>query len=164
MKYSMNLLLWGNQIDDSLFPTLELIKEIGYWTPARDLYLIPSHDWQQRMYEKGKKMIATNKITVIAIPSSSRKNVYSDRSFTEHEACSLQLKDPDFRTNLLNRVIFDWGQKYYYDDKVYLKRFITGYLKKVLRHFGISTIELTYRIRFDKGEIIRKYRQRRGLK
>ena len=30
MKYSMNLLLWGNQIDDSLFPTLELIKEIGF--------------------------------------------------------------------------------------------------------------------------------------
>ncbi|MCF0061646.1 sugar phosphate isomerase/epimerase [Dyadobacter chenwenxiniae] len=30
MKYSMNLLLWGPQIDDSLFPTLELIKEIGF--------------------------------------------------------------------------------------------------------------------------------------
>lgn len=30
MKYSMNLLLWGNQIDDKLFPTLELIKEIGF--------------------------------------------------------------------------------------------------------------------------------------
>ena len=30
MKYSMNLLLWGNQIDESLFPTLELIKEIGF--------------------------------------------------------------------------------------------------------------------------------------
>lgn len=30
MKYSMNLLLWGNQIDDRLFPTLELIKEIGF--------------------------------------------------------------------------------------------------------------------------------------
>ena len=30
MKYSMNLLLWGNQIDDNLFPTLELIKEIGF--------------------------------------------------------------------------------------------------------------------------------------
>lgn len=30
MKYSMNLLLWGNQIDASLFPTLELIKNIGF--------------------------------------------------------------------------------------------------------------------------------------
>ncbi|NIJ51264.1 sugar phosphate isomerase/epimerase family protein [Dyadobacter arcticus] len=30
MKYSMNLLLWGTEIDDSLFPTLELIKEIGF--------------------------------------------------------------------------------------------------------------------------------------
>lgn len=30
MKYSMNLLLWGDKIDDSLFPTLELIKKIGF--------------------------------------------------------------------------------------------------------------------------------------
>jgi D-psicose/D-tagatose/L-ribulose 3-epimerase len=30
MKYSMNLLLWGTEIDDNLFPTLELIKEIGF--------------------------------------------------------------------------------------------------------------------------------------
>lgn len=30
MKYSMNLLLWGTQVDESLFPTLELIQEIGF--------------------------------------------------------------------------------------------------------------------------------------
>lgn len=30
MKYSMNLLLWGTQIDESLFATLELIQEIGF--------------------------------------------------------------------------------------------------------------------------------------
>jgi D-psicose/D-tagatose/L-ribulose 3-epimerase len=30
MKYSMNLLLWGLHIDESLFPTLDLIQEIGF--------------------------------------------------------------------------------------------------------------------------------------
>jgi D-psicose/D-tagatose/L-ribulose 3-epimerase len=30
MKYYMNLLLWGTQVDESLFPTLELIKSIGF--------------------------------------------------------------------------------------------------------------------------------------
>lgn len=30
MKFSMNLLLWGTQIDETLFPTLELIQEIGF--------------------------------------------------------------------------------------------------------------------------------------
>ncbi len=29
-KYSMNLLLWGTEIDDSLFPTLDLIQSIGF--------------------------------------------------------------------------------------------------------------------------------------
>ncbi len=141
----------------------ELISEIGYWTPARDIYLIPSHDWQQRVYQRGKKMIATNKITVIAIPSSSRTKVYSNRSFAEHETYFSQLNDPDFRTTLLSQVIFDWGQKYYYDEKLYLKRFINGRLKKLLVHFGINTSELTFRIRFGKGGVIRRYRQRRGL-
>ncbi len=30
MKYSMNLLLWGDKMDEGIFPTLELIKEIGF--------------------------------------------------------------------------------------------------------------------------------------
>ena len=30
MKYSMNLLLWGTQIDERLFPTLDLVQEIGF--------------------------------------------------------------------------------------------------------------------------------------
>ncbi len=30
MKYYMNLLLWGTQVDESLFPVLEKIKEMGF--------------------------------------------------------------------------------------------------------------------------------------
>ncbi len=30
MKYSMNLLLWGTQVDETLFPVLDLIQEIGF--------------------------------------------------------------------------------------------------------------------------------------
>ncbi len=30
MKYSMNLLLWGGEMNESMFPVLELIKEIGF--------------------------------------------------------------------------------------------------------------------------------------
>jgi D-psicose/D-tagatose/L-ribulose 3-epimerase len=52
MNYSVNLLLWGNQIDERLFPTLEMIREIGF-----DGVEIPIFDtnpevwfsWRQRL-------------------------------------------------------------------------------------------------------------------
>lgn len=30
MKYGMNLLLWGGEINDDLLPTLESLKKMGY--------------------------------------------------------------------------------------------------------------------------------------
>jgi glycosyltransferase involved in cell wall biosynthesis len=142
----------------------ELIEEVGYWKPAKELYLIPSYDWQQRVYQAGKRIVATEKITVIAVPSSSRVNSYLHRSFTENQKYFNQLQDPSFRGYLLNKVIFDWGQVYYYDEKLYLKRFFMNSLKRGLRFFGVNVRELSFRLRFGKGGIIRNYRQRRGLK
>lgn len=141
----------------------ELVSDVGYWRPARDLFMIPSYDWQQRVYKLGKKIIATEKITVIALPSSSRKNTYSDRAFEEHELYFRQLNSPDFRVQLYSRVLFDWGQKYYYDDKIYLRRAIVGYVKRILSFLGVNTVELGVRLRFGKGGVIKKYRKKRGL-
>ena len=52
MKYSMNLLLWGTQVDESLFPTLDLIQEIGFegvevpiFNPDPDLW----HSWRKKL-------------------------------------------------------------------------------------------------------------------
>jgi len=141
----------------------ELIDEIGFWKPATALYLIPSLDWQQRVFKKGKSIVTTDRITVIAVPSSSRKNAYSDRSFLENENYFRQLNDPGVRADLLNKVIFDWGQRYYYDQKIYIRRFFVRLLKKALAKLGIDTTELGFRLRFGKGGVIKRYRQRRGL-
>ncbi|HEV7348822.1 sugar phosphate isomerase/epimerase family protein [Telluribacter sp.] len=52
----MNLLLWGTQVDESLFPTLELIKEIGFegvevpiFNPNPDAW----HSWRKKLDELG---------------------------------------------------------------------------------------------------------------
>lgn len=56
MKYSMNLLLWGTQVDESLFPTLDLIREIGFegvevpiFNPNPDAW----HNWRKKLDELG---------------------------------------------------------------------------------------------------------------
>jgi len=56
MKFSMNLLLWGNQIDESLFPTLELIREIGFEgveVPLFDTNVEKWFSWRQQLDSLG---------------------------------------------------------------------------------------------------------------
>lgn len=56
MKYSMNLLLWGTQIDESLFPTLELIREIGFEgveVPIFNTNPDAWHQWRKKLDELG---------------------------------------------------------------------------------------------------------------
>ena len=56
MKFGMNLLLWGNQIDETLFPTLELIREIGFDGVEVPIFNPdPEHwfAWRQKLDELG---------------------------------------------------------------------------------------------------------------
>jgi D-psicose/D-tagatose/L-ribulose 3-epimerase len=52
MKLSMNLLLWGTQMDESMFPTLELIKEIGF-----DAVEVPLFDPNPANWESWRKKL-----------------------------------------------------------------------------------------------------------
>lgn len=52
----MNLLLWGTQIDESLFPTLELIQEIGFEgveVPIFNTNPDAWHNWRKKLDELG---------------------------------------------------------------------------------------------------------------
>jgi glycosyltransferase involved in cell wall biosynthesis len=141
----------------------ELLDEIGYWRPAREIYLIPSHDWQTRVYHAGKKISTTTQLTVLALPSSSRKKAYSERSFTENKFYFEQLSSPNFRTQLLTGIIFQFGQVYYHDENIYLVRFFKRKIKKLLTALGFNTTLHIYRFRFGKGGVLKKYRHVRGL-
>ena len=45
MKIGMNLLLWGTEINDSLFPVLEQIKSIGFDGVEVPIFNLNSQDW-----------------------------------------------------------------------------------------------------------------------
>ena len=45
-KLGMNLLLWGTEIDESLFPVLEQIKSVGYAGVEIPIFNTDSHVWE----------------------------------------------------------------------------------------------------------------------
>jgi D-psicose/D-tagatose/L-ribulose 3-epimerase len=60
MKYYMNLLLWGTAVDESLFPVLEQIKEIGFDGVEVPIFNTdPSHwyTWRQKLDQLGLERV-----------------------------------------------------------------------------------------------------------
>jgi D-psicose/D-tagatose/L-ribulose 3-epimerase len=61
MKYSMNLLLWGTSVDDSLFPVLDQIQEIGFEGVEVPIF-DPNPDnwtsWRKKLDELGLYRVA----------------------------------------------------------------------------------------------------------
>lgn len=142
----------------------ELIAEVGHWTPASELYLVPSHDWLARVHKLNKKIVPTKKFTVLAVPSSSRKEAYSKRLFKENEWHYTQLtENPYFREEMLAKRLYQRVQFQNDDTGVYLKRYLVTKIKNILIRFGVNTMEIRYRKKFGKGGILKLYRQRRGL-
>ena len=61
MTYGMNLLLWGTEINEDLFPVLEQIKEIGFdgvEIPIFDVNPEKWYSWRQKLDELDLKRIA----------------------------------------------------------------------------------------------------------
>lgn len=76
MKYYMNLLLWGTDVDESLFPVLKKIKEIGFDGVEVPIFnTFPEHwyAWRKKLDELGLERVCdtfcgaeTNLISPIA--------------------------------------------------------------------------------------------------
>lgn len=142
----------------------ELVKDVGLWRPARELYVVPSHDWLKRAYEAGKRIEPTRHFTVIAMPSSSRKNAYKDRMFSDSQHCFEQLRDnPHFREQLAIKYLYRSFEENYYDEKTYYWRFFTKKIKTAFIALGFNTIEFNMRRAYKKGGLIASYRKKRGL-
>nr|WP_295929692.1 glycosyltransferase family 2 protein [uncultured Dyadobacter sp.] len=142
----------------------ELIKDVGYWRPARELYLAPSHDWLKRAYEAGKRIEATKNFTVIALPSSSRKNAYKDRTSHDSQYYSEQLRDnPRFREQLAVKHLYRCFEESYYDEQTYYWRFFSKKIKTAFIKLGFNTIEFHMKRAYGKGGLIAAYRKKRGL-
>lgn len=75
----------------------ELLAEIGPWRDPRECYMPPSQDLILRAWKAGKKIRIVPRVTVIAIQSGCRAEVYASREFEENKRYFERMQqEPDF--------------------------------------------------------------------
>ena len=145
-----------------------ILQEVGGWRAARGLVMPPSQDVLMRLWRSGKNLIKTNEITAIIIPSGTRFNAYAGC----HDEINSRLfyrmtNEPDFREKLYQSIAIGYERKRLIDGLSFvsaLYRLGAVILKKIGRLFGVTPVELYYRIRYvRKGRFINILRNRRGL-
>jgi len=79
-----------------------LAHRIGPWRRPHDLYVTPSQDWLFRAWRSGADLRFLPHVSVLVIPSGTRRDSYLNRSSVEHEYFADQVRDnPGFRERLL---------------------------------------------------------------
>ena len=80
MKFGMNLLLWSGQLNDSLWPTVEMLKQMGYdgvELPLFDPDLDTCATWGKRLDDAGLERTAVTIRGVEDDPISSDSAIRS---------------------------------------------------------------------------------------
>jgi hypothetical protein len=146
-----------------------LIDSIGGWRPASACYGAPSQDFLFRAWKAGKDLKFNPHITVLAVQSGARSNVYRNRDYEENKFYRTQiLENPDFREALLNTVVMELGGRLQLERFRVPKHLVRRLLRRMgyalTMWLGISPMEarlfLWHRRR---GHYIRALRRIRGL-
>jgi glycosyltransferase involved in cell wall biosynthesis len=82
----------------------ELFARIGPFVRRDRVFTYPTRDWLWRAYRQGVSMVPTPAVTVIVVLPTTRRNVYPERQFHEHEAIARAMREgPDFPERCLVR-------------------------------------------------------------
>jgi len=75
-----------------------LAREIGGWRDYRTIQLPPDVEFLRRAWEKGKRLVPVNELTVFKFPSGLRPNSYVEKRSDEQAECRRSMaEEPDFR-------------------------------------------------------------------
>ena len=90
----------------------DLIESIGPWRPALDCVIESSQDFLFRAWKANKCLRFKPRVTVLAVQTGSRKNVYLNREFHENEYYARQIRNnANFREEILSHVAMDSAGK-----------------------------------------------------
>jgi len=144
----------------------ELLDEIGSWQSARSLFLAPSTDWLDRAWKAGRKLVAIEQVTVVAILSGGRRNSYSERQFLEHQRYAEMLRqDPLFLETQLSALSVELTRQMNLGIGRHLRRALKNTAREALIMMRIHPVELRHRVLYRRrGGFIDRLRRTRGLK
>ncbi|MEO1054221.1 MAG: glycosyltransferase family 2 protein [Bacteroidota bacterium] len=143
----------------------EIINKVGKWRSFKEIYDIPSQDWLKRVHLSKVPIKSTGHLTMLAIQSGPRKNVYVNRDYVENAHWYERLENPDeVRVEILSRNLIYSARK----DRAllgHLKTFVWNLFKALLIQFNIRPTAAKYFFRFrGKGGFLNNLRNKRGLK
>lgn len=80
----------------------ELSDRVGPWRRPHEVYVTPSQDWLFRAWRSGANLRFSPHVSVLVIPSGTRRNSYLNRVTFEHEYFASQMRgNPLFRERLM---------------------------------------------------------------
>ena len=143
----------------------ELVAELGGWRPYHECYTYPSHDFLWRAWRAGKDVRMVPRVTVIAILSGVRQQVYATREFHEHQACFERMaSEPEFRERELMHVAVAYAARAVPRSRVPPLRWLRAGVRRVLTALDVPPAGLRLWLRYrGKGGLIHDLRKRRGL-
>ena len=180
-QWRVNATYPGRRFDPIVHPNAstwvfrrELAERVGRLKRRDRVYTYPTRDWLWRAYRNGASFAATPAVTVLVVSATTRRNVYAERQWREHEAVWQAMRDdPGFRER---RVTEAW----LHPRPTHLKIFGFGILLRALVQRAIGRLAQALRIdpevvycyyKFprrwgflpERGAVIRELYRRRGL-
>jgi glycosyltransferase involved in cell wall biosynthesis len=84
----------------------ELLRRVGGWRPAGDVYATASADWLFRAFRRGAHLVPTGTEGVLVIASGTRRDAYAVRDEDEHAYFAEQLRaDPDLAGRVRQAIV-----------------------------------------------------------
>jgi glycosyltransferase involved in cell wall biosynthesis len=144
----------------------ELFADVGPWRHSRSCWAVPSQDWLIRAWRRGKKIVASDRITVVAVHASYYRDCFHETHSAVHEALWQRLRDEaHFRENEASAAALDALEK---EKSLRLGPHLAGLGRalayRLLLALGIPPILAKYRLRsWRRGAYLDRIRRRRGL-
>lgn len=144
----------------------ELFAEVGPWRLSRDCWSVPSQDWLLRAWRLGKRIVASDRVTVVAVHASLYRDCYRQERSAVHEELLRRLEsEPDFRERELTMAAIDALEK---EKSLRILPHLAGLARalsySLLLRLGIPPILAKYRlITWRRGAYMDRIRRLRGL-
>jgi len=144
----------------------ELFNDVGPWRHSRTCWAIPSQDWLIRAWRLGKKIVASDRFTVVAVHASHYRDCFREKRSLVHDTLRRRMEnEPDFRERELAAVALDALAR---EKSLRIIPHIVGLARaisyRLLLGLGLPPVLVKYRLRsWRRGGYIDRIRHRRGL-
>lgn len=144
----------------------DLFADVGPWRHSRSCWAVPSQDWLIRAWRLGKKIVASDRITVVAVHASYYRDCFRETRSAVHDALWQRLLgEAHFIENEATAAALEALEK---EKSLRLGPHLAGLGRalayRLLLALRIPPILAKYRLRsWRRGAYIDRIRRRRGL-